>query len=131
MAKGRKLGCDERREAEIWDGRLVDGRYDLVGKKARAVPWTGPDDRKLSWVLTGEGLEGLRTSFKWNGSGVDQEHIFTSASYSLFGQFIREISVTSEHEKTDAILTVFENDKPIFKSRPLKGKGTLEYKRPD
>ena len=110
---------------------IVDGRYYLLGKKSRAVEWAGPADQKLSYELTGEGLDGLRTSLKWNGSGVDQEHTFTAASYSLFGQFIREISVTSDNEKTDAILTVLENDKPIFASKPLKGKGTLGYKRPN
>jgi hypothetical protein len=45
------------------------------------------------------------------------------------GQFFEEVTVTSTEDDTDVTLTILEAGKKIFQSEPLKGKGTLEYKR--
>lgn len=110
---------------------IIDDRYYLLRSKTSTVNWSGPADRKIAYVIAGEGKDGLRTKIKWNGSGVEQENIYTAPAISLHGQFIREISVTSESDDTNVTLTVLENDTPIFQSKPLKGRGTLEYKRPN
>ena len=47
----------------------------------------------------------------------------------VLGQYFDSIKVTSEEDEVDAVLTVAEGGKEIYKSQPLKGKGTIEYKR--
>ena len=45
------------------------------------------------------------------------------------GQYFEEISVTTEDEDAELILTVRQDNKEIFRSEPLKGRGTLTYKK--
>lgn len=80
-------------------------------------------------MVMGRGQNKVQIKAKWNASGVDQERIFKSPSSNFMGQFFEEVTVTSTEDDTDVTLTILEAGKEIFQSEPLKGRGTLEYKR--
>jgi len=109
---------------------IVDGRYHLLGTRTTLLDWKGPEDKTIGYMVMGKGQDQARIDVKWNASGVNMERSSKAPSKSFMGQYIEQITVTSETDDADLKLTVLENGKPIFESKPLKGKGTLEYKRP-
>jgi hypothetical protein len=110
---------------------VVDGKYYLVGTKSTDLGWTGPPDKTIGFMVMGAGQNDVKIRVKWNASGVDQEKAFEKPSSSFVGQYIQSITVTSIKDETDVTLTVLDSGKPIYTSEPLKGKGTLEYKKED
>jgi hypothetical protein len=108
---------------------VVDGQFRLIGVKSTDLNWKGPEDKNIGYMVMGTGADKLQGTVKWNASGVDQEKPITSTSLSFMGQYIQEVSVTSDSDDTDVTITIMENGKPIFESAPLKGKGTQAYKR--
>lgn len=106
------------------------GKYYLVSAKSTDLGWKGPEDTSLSFMVLGPGQDKVKIRYRWNVSGVDLEEMADSPSISFVGQHIDFVTVTSDSDDTDVTLTVRENNKEIYTSQPLKGKGTLEYKRP-
>lgn len=106
------------------------GKYYLVSAKSTDLGWKGPEDTSLSFMVIGPGQNKVKIRYRWNVSGVDLEETADSPSISFVGQYIESIAVTSDSDDTDVTLTIRENEKEIYTSQPLKGKGTLEYKRP-
>lgn len=109
---------------------IVDGRYHLLGTHTTLLDWKGPEDKTIGYMVIGKGQDQARIEVKWNASGLNLERTSKAPSKSFLGQYIEQITVTSETDESDLRQTVLENGKPIFESQPLKGKGTLEYKRP-
>ena len=109
---------------------VIDGIHRLITAKSTNLGWKGPKDQQLNFTVTGKGGNKCEIQYKWNASGVDQQAALSGNSgIVLLGQFIESIHVTSLDDDTDLILTVREGGKEIYTSSPLKGKGTLEYKR--
>lgn len=108
---------------------IVDGKYYVVGAKTTNLNWSGPPDKTLSFIVTGSGVGDAHIKVRWNASGVDIEREFSQPSSSFLGQHIEQVTVTSSDPSTDLILLVREKGEEIYKSEPLKGAGTLEYKR--
>lgn len=109
---------------------VLNGRHLLVGTKMTDLDWKGPPDKTIGYTIVGAGQDHLKTSIKWNASGVSMEQTSQPASLSFVGQYIEEITVSSENEDTEVTLTILEDGKPIHTTEPLKGKGHLTYKRP-
>ena len=80
-------------------------------------------------MVMGTGQDAVKGTVKWNASGVDLEKPLSSPSRSFLGQYIDEVSITSDSDNTNVTITIMENGKKIFESAPLKGKGTQSYKR--
>lgn len=108
---------------------IVDGKYYVVGAKATDLNWSGPPDKTLNFMVIGSGMKDAQIKVRWNASGVDIEREFSQPSSSFLGQHIEQITVTSGDPSANLILSVREEGKEIYKSEPLKGAGTLEYKR--
>lgn len=106
------------------------GKYYLVPAKSTDLGWKGPEDTTLTYMVIGEGQDKVKIRYRWNVSGVDLEEIAKSQSRSFLGQYIDFVTVTSDSDDTNVTLIIREHDKDIYTSQPLKGKGTLEYKRP-
>lgn len=109
----------------------VEGRFYLIGARSTDLNWKGPEDKNIGFMILGKEADKLKGKVKWNASGVDLEKPITTSSVSFLGQYIEGVTITSDHDDTDVTITILENGNPIFKSDPLKGKGTLEYKRPN
>jgi hypothetical protein len=107
----------------------VNGEYFLVGTKSTDLNWNGPPDKQIGYGVSGKGQNSVTVEVRWNASGVEQKQTLSSPSAVLMGQYFEEISVTTEDEDAELILTVREDSKEIFQSEPLKGKGTLTYNK--
>jgi hypothetical protein len=108
---------------------IVEGRYFLVSMKSTDLKWTGAPDKNISFMVMGEGQDEVKIKARWNASGVVQQQDFDAPSSSFWGQYFESITVTSTNEATDVKIHIMESGKEIFVSEPLKGKGTLEYKK--
>lgn len=108
---------------------VIDGKYFLISSKSTDLGWSGPPDKTITFMVTGRGQDKVQIKAKWNASGVDQERLFKSPSSNFMGQYFEEITVTSTEDDTDVTLTILESGKRIFVSEPLKGRGTIEYKK--
>jgi hypothetical protein len=107
----------------------VNGRFYLIGTKSTDLNWTGPEDKNIGYMIIGKGQGAVKGTVKWNASGVDLERAISSPSLSFLGQYIDEVTITSDSDDTDVTLTIMDGGKQIFQSAPLKGKGTQSYKR--
>jgi hypothetical protein len=107
----------------------VNGEYFLVGTKSTDLNWHGPPDKQIAYGVSGKGQKSVTVEVKWNASGVEQTQTFVSPSAILMGQYFEEISVTTEDEDAELILTVRQDNKEIFRSEPLKVRGTITYKK--
>jgi len=108
---------------------VIDGAYYLVGPKSSDLGWTGPPDRNIGFMVTGQGAEKAHIVVEWNASGVDLSREFTESSSTFWGQYINAVKVTTESAESDLKLVVLENGEAIFTSEPLQGKGTIVYQR--
>ncbi|GAT32758.1 hypothetical protein TSACC_21159 [Terrimicrobium sacchariphilum] len=106
------------------------GEYYLVAAKSTKLDWNGPEDKTLNFIVMGKGQNAVKIAYRWNVSGVNMEEVADSPSISFLGQYIESMTVTSDSDDTDVTLSIREGGKEIYTSQPLKGKGTLEYKRP-
>ena len=107
----------------------VGGRFYLIGAKSTDLNWKGPEDKSIGYMVMGTGQDAVKGTVKWNASGVDLEKSISSPSRSFLGQYIDEVTITSDSDDTDVTITIMDNGKQIFQSAPLKGKGTQSYKR--
>jgi hypothetical protein len=107
----------------------VNGEYFLVGTKSTDLNWNGPPDKQIAYGVSGKGQNSVTVEVKWNASGVEQTQTFVSPSAILMGQYFEEILAATEDEDAEIILTVREDNKEIFRSEPLQGKGTITYKK--
>lgn len=108
---------------------IIDGQYFLTGIKITDLGWNGPPDKTITFMVMGTGQDKVQIKAKWNASGVDQERTFHTPSSNFMGQYFEEITVTSTEDNTNVTLTLMEDSKKIYTSEPLKGKGTLHYKK--
>lgn len=109
---------------------VIDNKYRLIAMKSSDLGWKGPKDQQIGFGVTGKGQENVFVKYQWNSSGVDQEKSGPNpGGVILLGQFIKSVKATSTNDETDVTLTVREGGKDIYTSQPLKGKGTLEYKK--
>ena len=109
---------------------VIGGHYYLVSVKSTDLGWKGPPDRTLGLnALSFSPNEDLRITVRWNVSGVDQEKIFKTSSVIIMGQYFEQVTVTRLTDGKDLTLTLTEGGKEIFHSQPLKGKGSIEYKK--
>jgi len=109
---------------------VINGKYYLITAKSTDLGWSGPKDKTLTFMVMGMGMEKIKVNAKWNVSGVDQEKIFSNPPSCNFpGQYFESITATSTEDDTDVTLSILENGKQIYESKPLRGKGTIEYKR--
>jgi len=107
----------------------VDGRFCLIGVKSTDLNWKGPEDKTIGYIIMGAGQDAVKGKVKWNASGVDLEKTISDPSSSFLGQYIDEVTISSDNDDTDVTISILENGKQIFRSAPLKGKGTQSYKR--
>ena len=109
---------------------VINGIHRLVAMKSSDLGWKGPKDQHIGFGVTGTGQENVMVKYQWNASGVDQEQTAPNPGGAvLLGQFIRSVTATSTNDDTDVTLSVREGGKEIYSSPPLKGRGTIEYKR--
>lgn len=108
---------------------IVDGVYYIVGSKSTDLGWQGPPDKNIGFMVMGNGQEALKIKVQWNASGVTQTRDFKEPSSTFWGQHIDSITVTSDSDDSDVTLTVLDSGESIYTSAPLKGKGTIEYKK--
>jgi hypothetical protein len=109
---------------------IIGGHYFLVSSKTTDLGWKGPPDKTLGFAVMGQGQNKVQITVKWNASGVEEERIFKETSNMAFlGQYVEKVTVTSTNDDTDVTLTISELGKEIFRSQPLKGKGTIEYNK--
>jgi hypothetical protein len=109
---------------------IINGKYYLITAKSTDLGWSGPKDKTLTFMVMGAGMEKVKVQAKWNVSGVDQEKVFSNPPSCNFpGQYFESITATSTEDDTDVTLSILEDGKQIYESKPLKGKGTIEYKR--
>lgn len=110
---------------------IIDGCYYLISSKSTDLGWKGPPDKTITFMAMGQGQDKVQIRAKWNASGVDQERDIKSPSFNVVGQYFDTILVTSNEDDTDVTLTVMDAGKQIYVSKPLKGKGSIEYKKGD
>jgi hypothetical protein len=108
---------------------IIKGSYFLVSSKTTDLHWSGPPDVNIGFMVIGAGQDKVKIRVKYNASGVDFDQVFADPSATFWGQYISEMMVTSEDERTDVTLTVMRGGKEIYKSGRLRGKGELKYKR--
>jgi len=108
---------------------IVDGKFYLVGSKRTDLGWKGPPDKNIGFMVLGNRQDDVQIRVKWNASGIDQERNFDEPSSTFIGQYIESVVVTSEHEDTDVTITVQDEGTSIFTSVPLRGRGTVEYRK--
>ncbi len=110
---------------------IVDGHYYLVSTKTTDLGWKGPPDRTFNINALSTSPQGVTVLVKWNASGVEQQETVTATSAIVNGQYIENVLATSPNDANTMTLVVTEGaDKEIFRSKPLQGRGTLEYKKP-
>ena len=113
---------------------VAGGIYYITSAIITDLNWKGPPDKPLMFSVEGAGSDKVKAIVKWNTCGVDQEETYQFAmsgycNSSFNGQYISEITVTSDQPETDVILTIEEDRKEIYKSEPLKGVGKIHYKK--
>jgi len=111
---------------------LIDGSYYIVSTKSTDLNWKGPPDKTLVVNVTGDGQDKVKTHIKYNVSGLDLEHDQKYASDILSGQYISEVTVTSDSDDVNVVLDLRDEDgNSYYQSAPLKGKGEIHYHKGD
>lgn len=110
---------------------VIDGKYFVIGAKVTELDWKGPPDRSWNIHVHGKGSENVVIEYCWNASGVDLTRKMQRSSNGIVGQHINWIKVTSQDPNSELVLELLQGDKAFYKSEPLKGIGTIEYKKPN
>lgn len=123
---------------------VQNGKHYLVTSKSTDLGWNGPKDHPFAVSVIGPGQQGAEITYAWNVSGIDQKTtVIGSGGFTLMGQYIDSLSVTSDNDHADVVCTIREctffkkgeqefydtSAGKVIYSKPLKGKGTIEYKR--
>jgi hypothetical protein len=107
---------------------VVDSKLFLVGMKSTDLDWKGPPDKNIGFSVVGTGSEEVQIQGVWNASGVQLKKSFKERSITFWGQYFEELNVTSGNDDCDVTISITEDGKEIY-SQPLKGKGSLQYKK--
>jgi hypothetical protein len=108
---------------------IIGGKYFLVSAKSTDLGWKGPPDKSLIYNFSCRPEDKIQVVVDYNVSGVDQQQTFTAPSGGVMGQYFKKVTVTSLDDNINGKLTVTEGGTDIFTSQPLKGKGTVVYKK--
>jgi len=115
---------------------VIDRKYYLLGTKSTDLDWKGPPDVLLTYELTSPKAIDVEVEYSWNASGLDQTRKITFpvkgfVGNGLQGQQINWLKVTTNSPDSTLTLSLAKDRKEHFKSQPLSGIGTIEYKKPD
>ncbi len=108
---------------------VIDGHYFIVTSKSTPVQTSGPPDVNIGFMVVGPGQDKVAIEARYSVSGKETERSFQSPSSSFIGQYISQITVTSDRPETDVTLTVLQDGREIYQSAPLRGVGKLKYRR--
>lgn len=106
---------------------IINGAYYLDSTKTTDLGWKGPPDKTLLFMVMSYSQNSIRVDAKWNASGVEQERIYNTGNSGFMGQYFESVTVTCSDPNADLSLELMENGKDI--APPLKGKGTITYKK--
>jgi hypothetical protein len=107
---------------------VVDGKFYLVGMKSIDLGWKGPPDKNIGFSVVGQGASELQIHGVWNASGVQLKKEFKTSGITFWGQHFEELNVKSVNDDCDVTISITEDGKEIY-SEPLKGKGSVQYKK--
>ncbi|MDB6024442.1 MAG: hypothetical protein JWM68_665, partial [Verrucomicrobiales bacterium] len=107
----------------------VAGKYYLVTSKSEDLKWKGPADTGLSLMITGGNQDLTNIKVKYNQSGVNGEESLKYPSFSIWGQYIDEVSFTSTKDDYEGSIIVSAAGKEVARSEVFHGKGNFKYKR--
>ena len=110
---------------------VIDGKYYCVAAKITNLDWKGPRDTVWNCHIIGKGADNIEVEYSWNASGVDLTRKVKRSSNGIVGQHINWIKVTSKDPDSELVLELLQGDKDFYQSEPLKGIGTIEYKKPN
>ena len=114
-------------------GRLayskVNGLYYLIGVRSEKLNWEDQPDKSIGWMIGGPNGQTKDFKYSYNASGVILSDTSEYASSSFSGQYIIEVSFTSESDDFSGEIVILESGKEITRSETFKGKGTFTYKR--
>lgn len=99
--------------------------------KSAVLDWKGPRDTVWNCHRIGKGSDHIEVAYDWNASGVDLTRKVKRSSNGIVGQHINWIKVTSKDPDSELVLELLQGDKDFYQSEPLKGIGTIEYKKPN
>ncbi len=120
------------RSGTITPYAMIDGGYYLVASKSTPVDWTGPPDHPLAISIEGGKDKALMT-ITYNASGVtltDSQTVNAQSFSTAFrGQYFEEVTITTEHSGGSLTFTLTDGEKQIHQSKPLQGKGSINYTR--
>jgi len=108
---------------------IIDKHYFLIFFKTTDLKWNGAPDTAIILRVTGKGENRVQIKAAWNASGFDMEESLHAGIQSISGQYVKAVTVTSTEDETDVTLTITQDGENIFASQPLKGKGTIVYKK--
>jgi hypothetical protein len=107
---------------------VLDGKFYLVGMKSTDLGWKGPPDKNIGFSVVGQGASELQIHGVWNASGVELKKEFKTSGITFWGQHFEELNVKSVNDDCDVTISITEDGKEIY-SEPLKGKGSVQYKK--
>jgi len=111
---------------------LIDGAYYLVTSRTTDLGWKGPRDKPLNVTVSGPGRDKVKIHVKYNASGVDLEANQYTPGNSFVGQFITQVTVTSDSDDANVTLQILDDQAHVlYESKPLLGKGQILYKKGD
>jgi hypothetical protein len=103
--------------------------YVIVTSKSQKLDWDGPDDVPLSIMIIGHDHENLKVEGSWNISGVSVTEELSYMSTNFNGQYIEEVTITSDDPDAVYQLKILQAGKEVFDSKPRKGVGEIKYQR--
>lgn len=101
----------------------------LVASKSQKLDWDGPDDVPLSIMVITNDPEGLNIEASWNTSGINVSKKLSYMSTNFNGQYIEQVTVTSNDPDAVYQLKILQEGKQIFDSKTNKGVGQIKYQR--
>ena len=107
----------------------VNDLYYLVGVKSEKLNWDGPPDKSIGWMIGGPNAKTRDFKYTYYASGMMISDSSEYASSSFSGQYIAEVTFTSDSEDFEGEIVINEAGKEIARSETFKGKGTFTYKR--
>jgi hypothetical protein len=114
-------------EPEPFPYASIGGKYYLIPQSGTNLHWKGPEDHSLgAFSLEGSYSQTVIT-IEWNASGVDQKWTVHSANAQVSGQYIEKVTATNLDDERRVRLAIFDQEKMIYRSDWLKGRGTLTY----
>jgi hypothetical protein len=107
----------------------VNDLYYLVGVKSEKLNWDGPPDKSIGWMIGGPSANTRDYRYTYYASGIMISDSSEYASSSFSGQYIAEVTFTSDSDDFEGEIIINEAGKEVARSEKFKGKGTFTYKR--